>query len=417
MKIVQYFLLLLCIGITLFSCKKTETDDPPVTPNDTVFEILAGKVQKGPYITGTTIVLYELNDGLVQTGKSFTTTIQTDDGGFELNQIELNAGPALFIASGFYFHELFGVLSSAPLTLHALVDLKGISAVNINVVTHLIKERIMKLTASGLPFDQAKQQAQQEILAFFGITLPGDHTNFEQGDISQDSDLDAALLAISVVLQRYTNYVMEWPSLTAELTQLLANISYDFKEDGMITAEATIDTLLYNISMANLIDIRSNLEKRYADIGFPATVPDFESYVSVIHKHLSEFITPGYQYPDMASPDINFQPDTTSWVLNLLNMNSVDFYTLRDYSVAAIVPFDSTLKVTFVFHSGQYAITPLLHGWEITGQNATGFTIHSTLQNSLITMPVGFAQPGTATIEFYKNDAPVPYRVKNIAFQ
>jgi hypothetical protein len=64
-----------------------------------------------------------------------------------------------------------------------------------------------------------------------------------------------------------------------------------------------------------------------------------------------------------------------------------------------------------------YAMTPMLHGWQMITQDHSGFTIRSILQNMLITMPVGFSSPGSARIEFYKNDETTPYRVKNISYQ
>ena len=93
----------------------------------------SGKAQKGPFITGTTINLNELNTDLGQTGKSFTTSISTDDGSFHLNNIELSSDLVLITANGFYFSEIYGKLSSAPISLQVLADLTDKETININL--------------------------------------------------------------------------------------------------------------------------------------------------------------------------------------------------------------------------------------------------------------------------------------------
>lgn len=414
-----YFLriLILFLLLAVISCKKDDpendngSDPSPVT--------LTGNVQKGPFITGTTITLHELNENLGQTGSSFTASILTNAGDFEIPSIVLGSTHALFTANGFYFNELYGELSAAPLTLQVLTELSGSSRININVMTHLIKERIMKLSSDGFPFQQAKAMAQNELLAFFGITLPAGSTDFEKADITQNSDLNATLLAVSIVVQRYTTFLMEIPSLTAELTQLLSAMSYDFKEDGVIGSQKVKDTLLHNISRANLIKIRQNLEKRYADLGLTVIIPDFEKYVDIIQKHLSGTVYTDFIYPEQASPYIQFQGDTTAWTMNFLNLNTFVYGSNRDYCVAAIVPFDSVLTVKFKVLSGSYSTTPLGHGWQVIQQNSSGMTLRSTLQNTIITLPLGFHSwpPASATIEIYQNDTITPDRVKNITIQ
>ncbi len=414
MKKLHGFLFLIMLGFTVWSCSKK--DDSQEDPGNTEVRSFSGKVQKGPFIKGATITLHELNGNLGQTGRSFTANILTDEGGFEFLNIGVLPGPGLFTANGYYFNELYGKLSPATLSLQALADLGGGSTVNVNVLTHLIKERIITLRSSGLTFAQAKKQAQQELLAFFGITLPDDEQDFETADISAGSELNAAVLAVSVVLQRYTGNLAQVPSLTAELTQLIATMAYDFSGDGLIASQTVKDTLLHNITMANLVTVQQNLEKRYADLGVTASVPAFEPYVKVIQKHLSATVVGDYLFPDLASPYYQFQSDTSAWAPNLLNANTVTFETARDYSVAALVPFDSTLTVKFLFYGGGYSLTMALHGWEMVSKDPTGFTIRSTLQNELITMPVGTAYPGDAVIGFYRNNETSPYRVKQITF-
>lgn len=408
------FSLLILILIT--GCSKGKED--PANPAVAAWINITGKAQKGPFITGTTITLNELNDNLGQTGRSFTTTIQSDDGGFALNNIESSASMVLLTANGYFFHEIYGELSFAPLTLQALATVKQGTTINVNLMTHLIKERIMALTSSGITFPQARLQAQQELLSFFGISLPSGTDNFEHADISRNDEVSAALLAISVALQRSGAPMSQKPSLTAELTQLLAFFGNDFKDDGIISNTSIGDTILHNIKMADLAKVRQNLQQRYTDLGISASIPGFEKYVMDIQKHLSEKVYKEFFYPEKASPYITFQGDTTAWTDNLLNLNTFTYGTNRDYSVSAIVPFDSVLTVKFRLLSGQYSYTPMFHGWEKVQGSGSELVLRSTLQNTLITMPLGFHAypPPSVVIEFYKNDETEPYRVKHLLF-
>jgi len=177
----------------------------------------SGKVQKGPFVTGTTVTVNELNESLGQTGKSFTTSIASDDGSFSLNNIEMESDLALLSGNGFYFNEVIGQLSSAQITLQALADLSEGETININVLTHITKARIETLVGNGLNFFDAKRQAEGEFQDFLGVT---EHFNqgFEQMSIVSESDFNAMLLAFSIILQKPSNNLMEIPTLPAEQT-------------------------------------------------------------------------------------------------------------------------------------------------------------------------------------------------------
>ena len=177
----------------------------------------SGKVQKGPFVTGTTITVNELNTSLGQTGKAFTTAITSDDGSFNLSNIEMESNLALLSGNGFYYNEVIGKLSTAQITLQAIADLNNEETVNINVLTHITKARIEKLVGGGMNFTDAKRKAEGEFQDFLGVT---EHFNqgFEQMSIATDGDFNAMLLAFSVILQRPTHFTDAIPTLPAELT-------------------------------------------------------------------------------------------------------------------------------------------------------------------------------------------------------
>ena len=393
------------IALALFSCEKDEIRNTTIT----------GKVQKGPFVIGTNITLNELNNSLGQTGRSFTTSLISNEGDFELNNITLESNYSLFTANGFYFNEVYGELSAAALSLQAIADLSEKDKVNINVLTHLSKARIEKLFSDGQSFKDAQAQAESELLEFLGINQPIDK-NFEDLDISNDHDNNAIILALSVMVLRYTEIWSDKSTLTAELIQLLANLSNDFKEDGQINNQSLIDTLLFNISQANLIDIRENIENRYAELDISTIIPDFEKYISTFQEKYSKYLYPDFLYPENATPEPLMAPD--SELPNILSKEDTVFVAGMPYTIAAYVPLYSELTIRFNGpYNETYGFGGPNHGWKMIDDFPAGFELKSQRNNVLITLLFYFNGPGTATIEYFENDTILPAFVKNIRWE
>lgn len=261
-------LLILAIMFFINSCKK---DDDGNNIPKIVKEKVSGYVQKGPYINGTSIFMSELDGSLNQTGNIFTTQIVDNKGTFEISNIELSSQYVEFKADGFYFDEVKGEKSIAPLTLYALSDITDKTTINVNILTHLEKSRVEYLIGQEVPFTEAKDSAQKEILAMFGFKN-NEIANSEALDISIDNEDNAILLAISVILQGNNS--------VADLTEILANISTDLREDGILNNEI-IRSSFYNVTQTiNLVSVRGNLEARYENLGVTATIPDFEQKIN-----------------------------------------------------------------------------------------------------------------------------------------
>jgi hypothetical protein len=318
-------------------------------------------------------------------------------------------------ANGFYFNELYGVLSPATLSLQAISDLSKNEKVNINVLTHMIKGRLETLVAGGKSFQQAKEQAQTELLNFLGVT-EAFNTDFDKLDISQKSEYNAVLLAFSVILQRYTNFSNEYPMLTAELTQLLANLSNDFTPDGAITNQKLIDTLMYNISCHNLLDIRRNIELRYANLGHLDTIPDFEKYIAVFQEKYSQNLVTEFIYPDSASPDPINVPN--SQIPNLLVKNDTIFkaFNTIPLCIAAIIPLHSNLTIKFIGPNNNfnYVLGGIVSGWEVINNYPEGITFVSQRENQMMSLLFALNNPGEATVEYYENSSTMPTFSKKI---
>lgn len=228
-----------------------------------------GVSQKGPFIKGSTVKLYEL-DGktYVPTGRSFPGKIGSDDGKFSVSSVTLASQYALLEANGYFRNEITGDKSSGTLTLNALTDLSDRQSVNINLLTHLEYERAIYLIDTGINVPSAKKQAEAEILNAFGIN--GEFANSEDLDIFSTGDGNAALLAFSVLMLGNLG--------EADLTERMMNFATDMEKDGTwdddVTKAEIADWASGQDVSGGLSTIRSNIEKWKL-----GSVPDFEKYV------------------------------------------------------------------------------------------------------------------------------------------
>ena len=141
-------LILPAILVLFLGCKKLDKPGSPEIKK----EKISGYLQKGPFLNGTQISMYELDSKLAQTGKVFNVTITDNKGSFEIDNITLSSNFVYLSADGFYYNEIAGAVSSAPLKLTALSDITDISTINVNILTHLEKRRIEYLVKQGKGF-------------------------------------------------------------------------------------------------------------------------------------------------------------------------------------------------------------------------------------------------------------------------
>ncbi|MDF9799556.1 hypothetical protein OKW21_004819 [Catalinimonas alkaloidigena] len=265
------------ILVSIFSCREEEViiiqqpADPVIEDSTSNSKVnINGYVQKGPFINGTTLIITELDDSLAATGKTFTTQITDNRGSFFIKTSQLDYTNLQLIATGFYFDEVKGKKSAAQLTLFALADVSTDARINVNILSHLEKDRVLYLINQGKDFLEAKAQAQAEILAIFGIEKE-DMQHSELLDISQAGEDNAILLAISAILQGENS--------VAQLSELLADISTDLREDGMVNSEKILEALKHNAINLDLPAIRQHLVKRYEELSVEASIANFEQYV------------------------------------------------------------------------------------------------------------------------------------------
>ena len=248
------------------------TPVPSATPVPTpAAQAITGYVQKGPFVLGSEIVVRELDGDFAPTGRTLTGSVYDSTGRFIVREkltYPLDYPFAEFSVNGFYYNEVVGSLSTEPFTLLALVDLRQGTAVNINLLTHLERERVLTLTNSGLDFSAAKAQAQREILAAFNLANPGIGRS-ETLDISQPGEGNSILLAISAILQGDRS--------RSQLSELLSTFSNDLQSDGVVNDRQMLVAGMEYLKSRHAA-VRAWLAARYTELGVPASIPNFEEY-------------------------------------------------------------------------------------------------------------------------------------------
>ena len=263
--------------------KDGKDGEDAVLPNDTLandservavsLDSLAGFSQKGPFLKGSTVYLYELSDGrtLKQTNGNFTSYITRDDGRYKFSARDLASQYAMIVVEGNYRNEVTGGTSDAPIRLRALTDMRKRSDANINLLTTLEFDRVYYLvTREGKTVKQAKKQAQAEIFKAFDIDTTGFTGSAEDLDVFGATDADAALLAISIMLQGDGNAT----DLSVLLTEIASDMEMDGKWDDSVSKAKVLDWIAMADGKGRLADFR----KYVGDWGLSDTVPVFEKF-------------------------------------------------------------------------------------------------------------------------------------------
>lgn len=231
------------------------------------------KSQKGPFYMDSDIFIQEIeieNNDLILSGKIFIDRVIDDQGSFILPK--KITSPYLDIrVNGYYFNEITGLPSDGTISLGSYSSLKDGKNPNINILTTLSQKRIKYLLQNyKLNFEEAETLSKKEVLRIFKINDA--IKNFDELSIDGSSDGDAALLAISLILQGNLN--------TVELSNFIAKIREDLKDNGIINDESIKEQICQQTRSLDPISIRENLRGYYDSIGLEEYhIPFFEDYL------------------------------------------------------------------------------------------------------------------------------------------
>ena len=293
MKFLNTIYLLAFFMTMIFVCSCSS--DSPSSSSETKRGIsgasISGVSQKGPFLRGSTVRIYELNkETLAQTGRTFVGKINNDNGEFLISNVEMESPYAIVEVNGYYRNEVTGKKSSSPLTLNAIVDLTNRSTVNVNLLTQMEYIRVMTLTGMvpfcdtncpnvkdssidkylHYPFDSAKTLAEENVLDAFGVKKDRIQVNKgEDLNIFGRDEGSAVLLAISVLMQGDLS--------EAELTERLDVFSNTLtNQDSSVWLNSDIALWAFKQTIERKLEkIRNNI----SDWDISREIPDFEKYV------------------------------------------------------------------------------------------------------------------------------------------
>lgn len=255
------------LSLMVFSC--SEDNESQIFQPQTYS--VSGKVEKGPFVSGSPITVQPMNAKLQTLGKMYSSIIQDDAGSF-LFASELFETPyAELTANGYFFNEVTGDLSRGTLNLRGLVDLSDATTVNVNILTHLKYQRILNLVEEGENFTKANKQAQKELFTVFGLQKYAD-TDAARFSITGGDEGAGALIAISSLL------IVDRSE--AELTEYLAKLCREFGQSGTFTDETKrqINSDKEKLYI-RLSSIKNNIINRYKKLGASVEVKDLALFL------------------------------------------------------------------------------------------------------------------------------------------
>jgi N-acetylneuraminic acid mutarotase len=264
---------------------------PPTMPSSTSVKI-NGAVQKGPFIVGSTVLINRLDSNGQSTSQTILSEIKDSVGSFDF--VSDTPGPVQIVATGYYFSELTGQISSGTLTLRALYQLSdqpGQTAY-VNLLTHLINDRALKLLSGGtLSLSDAIAQAESELLKAFNPALPVTGIkDFSELNIYGTAPNAAPslgsvyLLALSTAFYKYAETEAEanGTAMDAELTLALNRLSDDLADNGAIDQPGFMDDFIRAVRSLSPTTILKNLQNRsLVDYPLGLSVPDISVFLNL----------------------------------------------------------------------------------------------------------------------------------------
>lgn len=288
-KIITFCTLLLI----LWGCQK---DKLPSNSNPGKYHI-SGKIEKGPFVKGSRIIVQELTEDLIPTGKTFNTSIKDDDGSFDLDNIELVSKYIEIITDGYFYNEVTGDLSSSPITLTGLADVSEGLSINVNILTHVTRERLIYLTKNEkLSFKDARQKAQKEFFTVFGLQNYATK-NFNTFSVAAGTQESSAQLVVSATLLKNKSQ--------AQFTEFIAELSNQFRTKGTFTDETKNNLWLASTSL-DYVTIAQKLMERYTALNKKITIVDLSYFVDWNHDGVA-----GNELGELGQPkSLKFEMDT-----------------------------------------------------------------------------------------------------------
>ncbi|HWK51250.1 MAG TPA: hypothetical protein VNR40_15255, partial [Steroidobacter sp.] len=248
------------------------SNNPPPTSNPPAqtFTASTGVAQKGPLINGSIVTVQELDAALSPTGRQFSYQITSDLGTFAPTST-FNSQYLGVNATGYYFDEVLGAVSTGTVTLNSYNDLTSDSTLNVNLLTTLAYQRVKNLmTSSGMTFAAARTQAENEVLQALNVPM-GSYGSFATLDLKGGTEGDRLLATVSSLFVNGNH--------AGALSTLINNFQSDLGMNGMLTNAATKAALVASARTLNAAAVAASLTSRYASLGITFSAADLTPWI------------------------------------------------------------------------------------------------------------------------------------------
>ena len=237
---------------------------------------LHGAAAKGPFILGTNVSISPVDASGNTTGTQYTTQTSDDAGDFSV--MFTYAGPVQLSASGYYYNEIGGALSTSTLTLNGMAAITSSGSQNayINLLSDLEFLRIKNLMGSGSTLAAAVTQADTELYGQVSVAGPSFNpgATTTQLNLLGGNNVQAAyVFATSSVVEEAANLSNISGGTDAKVQSLINTLQNDFSTAGAFTSgdKTTLQTGLVCVEPDSVM---ASLGNRFTQIGSSAVVPN-----------------------------------------------------------------------------------------------------------------------------------------------
>jgi hypothetical protein len=330
---------------------------------------ISGSVEKGPFLSGSSINIQPIDERLFSLGGLYTTSTSNACGEYNINIAKMPTSTVLLTANGSYYDEDYHEVSKDRITLNAIVDLSKGGKHNINILTNFKYYRIVKLVQNGLTLSAAREQAQKELLNAFGLSK---YNNKDVSSFSLQNNDDGAgiLTALSMLLLRDRHH-------EGEFSNYLSKLVKDFADDGQFNAEnkqqlaTDRDNLSFEDNVKYLVDY-------YKEQGVDIAIPSLYKYFDWDNDGIAgDEIYDGTQSFTMDASEINSPYTGGTYTINI--QSTIPFYTYKHGELTSVV----------------------VGGYDFY---STSPSIHYSLNDKVLTVtvaPTNSCKSGSAIIQLY----------------
>ncbi len=203
----------------------SDSDSDTETESE-VCTLVSGAIQKGPFVSDSTLTVSMLNATGAPTGLFYSTTTEDDLGTF--NVVVQTTGPCELVANGLYYNEVVGKLSGEPITLRAIYEIfngdsqKAYS----NIFTHMSSGLAKKRLSEGDTVAEAIVYAENKLFNELGILHPSgalEGNGAGMDLIGANSPDNQYIVALSCIVAKSAELLAEDSTEVDDKLQMLLN--------------------------------------------------------------------------------------------------------------------------------------------------------------------------------------------------